>query len=133
MVKRNKITTTLAYLSGTVRVSITILKLLSEPEYITLMINTDTNQIAFIPSSKEDRAALKVKYRGSITRNGKFINSCNLVRKVFDIERWDKDYRYQVPGYFIEDSKIVYFDLNKAKKVSRQYSFKKEEVNEDGR
>lgn len=131
--KRNRVTTTLTYFSGTVRISITTLKLLSEPEYITLMINTETNQIAFIPSSKEDRAALKVRYRGSIIKNGKFVNSCNLVRKVFDIEKWDHNFRYQIPGYFIEEARVVYFDLNKAKKVSRQYIIKEEEVNDDGR
>lgn len=130
--KSNRITTTLAYLSGTVRISITTLKLLSEPNYITLMINIGSNQLAFIPSSKEDRASLKVKYRGSTTKTGKYVNSCDLVRKIFNIEKWDKNYRYQIPGYYLSDANIVYFDLNKAKAVSRQYNFRKE-LNVDGR
>ena len=124
MVKTNKVTTTLAYYSGTVRVSIKALRLLSEPQYITLMINMESNHLAFVPSTKEDRAALKVRYRGSINKNGKFVNSCKLVRKVFDLEEWDSRYRYQVPGIYIPEANVAYFDLSKAKKVFRNYTIK---------
>ncbi len=124
MLRTNRLTTTLAYQSGTVRVSIKALRLLSEPQYITLMINMDSNQLAFVPSTKEDRAALKVRYRGSINKNGKFVNSCKLVRKIFDLEKWDSNYRYQIPGIFMPEANVAYFDLSKAKKVFRNFNIK---------
>ena len=114
-----KLTTTLTYRPSTVRISTNILNLLGNPKYIVLMINTDSHQIAYFPSTKADRSALKVRYDGSVSYNGKVVNSCRFVRKVYSIENWDINYRYHMKGFYVEEANIVYFDLKKAEPVKR--------------
>ena len=109
-----KLSTTLSYRPSTVRISTNVLNLLGNPKYIVLMINTSSHQIAYFPSSKADRSALKVRYDGSVSYNGKVVNSCRFVRKVYSIENWDINYRYHMKGSYVEGANSVYFDLKKA-------------------
>ena len=112
-----RLTTSLQYSNGMVRISIESLKTLGNPEYVTILVNESSNQISFLPSAKTDKAALMVKYDKLRTNRGMMIYSCNLVRKIFDIEGWDHEYRYRIPGHYYEEANVIYFDLKKAHKV----------------
>lgn len=118
MKESRKITTTLTYLKGTVRISINTLQLLGEPKYITLLINQNERTIAYIPSSKADRAALKVRYANSTLTAGKVVCSVKFVRKVYKLENWDSNFRYQIIGKYLEGANLVYFRLEDAHQVS---------------
>lgn len=118
MKEGKKITTTLTYQTGTVRISINTLALLGEPKYIALMINPSERAIAYIPSTKADRASLKVRYVNSTLTAGKVVCSVKFVRKVFKLEKWDSNYRYQICGKYAEGANLVYFDLKDARQVS---------------
>ena len=113
MKESRKITTTLTYLKGTVRISINTLQSLGEPKYIALLINQNERTIAYIPSSKADRAALKVRYANSTLTAGKVVCSVKFVRKVYKLENWDSNFRYQITGKY-----LVYFRLEDAHQVS---------------
>lgn len=118
MKESRKITTTLTYLKGTVRISINTLQLLGEPKYIALLINQNERTIAYIPSSKADRAALKVRYANSTLTAGKVVCSVKFVRKVYKLENWDSNFRYQMLGKYLEGANLVYFRLEDAHQVS---------------
>lgn len=118
MKESRKITTTLTYLKGTVRISINTLQLLGEPKYIALLINQNERTIAYIPSSKADRAALKVRYANSTLIAGKVVCSVKFVRKVYKLENWDSNFRYQMLGKYLEGANLVYFRLEDAHQVS---------------
>lgn len=118
MKESRKITTTLTYLKGTVRISINTLELLGEPKYIALLINQNERTIAYIPSSKVDRAALKVRYANSTLTAGKVVCSVKFVRKVYKLENWDSNFRYQITGKYLEGANLVYFRLEDAHQVS---------------
>jgi hypothetical protein len=118
MKESRKITTTLTYLKGTVRISINTLQLLGEPKYIALLINQNERTIAYIPSSKADRAALKVRYANSTLTAGKVVCSVKFVRKVYKLENWDSNFRYQITGKYLEGANLVYFRLEDAHQVS---------------
>jgi hypothetical protein len=118
MKESRKITTTLTYLKGTVRISINTLELLGEPKYIALLINQNERTIAYIPSSKADRAALKVRYANSTLTAGKVVCSVKFVRKVYKLENWDSNFRYQITGKYLESANLVYFRLEDAHQVS---------------
>lgn len=118
MKESRKITTTLTYLKGTVRISINTLQLLGEPKYIALLINQNEKTIAYIPSSKADRAALKVRYANSTLTAGKVVCSVKFVRKVYKLENWDSNFRYQITGNYLEGANLVYFRLEDAHQVS---------------
>ncbi len=118
MKESKKITTTLTYLKGTVRISINTLELLGEPKYIALLINQNERTIAYIPSSKADRAALKVRYANSTLTAGKVVCSVKFVRKVYKLENWDSNFRYQITGKYLESANLVYFRLEDAHQVS---------------
>lgn len=118
MKESRKITTTLTYLKGTVRISINTLQLLGEPKYIALLINQNERTIAYIPSSKADRAALKVRYANSTLTAGKVVCSVKFVRKVYKLENWDSNFRYQITGKYLEGTNLVYFRLEDAHQVS---------------
>ena len=118
MKESRKITTTLTYLKGTVRISINTLQLLGEPKYIALLINQNERTIAYIPSSKADRAALKVRYANSTFTAGKVVCSVKFVRKVYKLENWDSNFRYQITGKYFEGANLVYFRLEDAHQVS---------------
>lgn len=118
MKESRKITTTLTYLKGTVRISINTLQLLGEPKYIALLINQNERTIAYIPSSKADRAALKVRYANSTLTAGKVVCSVKFVRKVYKLENWDSNFRYQITGNYLEGANLVYFRLEDAHQVS---------------
>lgn len=118
MKESRKITTTLTYLKGTVRISINTLQLLGEPKYIALLINKNERTIAYIPSSKADRAALKVRYANSTLTAGKVVCSVKFVRKVYKLENWDSNFRYQMLGKYLEGANLVYFRLEDAHQVS---------------
>lgn len=118
MKESRKITTTLTYLKGTVRISINTLQLLGEPKYIALLINQNERTIAYIPSSKADRAALKVRYANSTLTAGKVVCSVKFVRKVYKLENWDSNFRYQITGKYLESANLVYFRLEDAHQVS---------------
>lgn len=119
MAGSKRITTSLQYSNGMVRISIESLRLLGNPEYVTIMVNESCDQLSFLPSAKTDNAALMVKYDKLKTNRGMMIYSCNLVRKIFDIEGWDHTYRYRIPGHYYEEANIIYFDLKKAHRVER--------------
>lgn len=118
MKESRKITTTLTYLKGTVRISINTLQLLGEPKYIALLINQNERTIAYIFSSKADRAALKVRYANSTLTAGKVVCSVKFVRKVYKLENWDSNFRYQITGKYLEGANLVYFRLEDAHQVS---------------
>lgn len=118
MKESKKITTTLTYLKGTVRISINTLELLGEPKYIALLINQNERTIAYIPSSKADSAALKVRYANSTLTAGKVVCSVKFVRKVYKLENWDSNFRYQITGKYLESANLVYFRLEDAHQVS---------------
>lgn len=118
MKESRKITTTLTYLKGTVRISINTLQLLGEPKYIALLINQNERTIAYIPSSKADRVALKVRYANSTLTAGKVVCSVKFVRKVYKLENWDSNFRYQITGKYLEGANLVYFRLEDAHQVS---------------
>lgn len=118
MKESRKITTTLTYLKGTVRISINTLELLGEPKYIALLINQNERTIAYIPSRKADRAALKVRYANSTLTAGKVVCSVKFVRKVYKLENWDSNFRYQITGKYLEGANLVYFRLEDAHQVS---------------
>lgn len=118
MKESRKITTTLTYPKGTVRISINTLQLLGEPKYIALLINQNERTIAYIPSSKADRAALKVRYANSTLTAGKVVCSVKFVRKVYKLENWDSNFRYQITGKYLEGANLVYFRLEDALQVS---------------
>ena len=122
MKESKKITTTLTYLKGTVRISINTLDLLGEPKYIALLINQNERTIAYIPSSKADRAALKVRYANSTLTAGKVVCSVKFVRKVYNLENWDSNFRYQISGKYLESANLVYFKLEDAHQVSNATS-----------
>ena len=117
MAGSKRITTSLQYSNGMVRISIESLRLLGNPEYVTIMVNESCDQLSFLPSAKTDNAALMVKYDKLKTNRGMMIYSCNLVRKIFDIEGWDHTYRYRIPCHYYEEANIIYFDLKKAHRV----------------
>ena len=114
-----KISTTLRYLDGTIRVSYSTLELLQFPNYIILLINVEEQKIIYAPSIKNDRSALKVKYSDVIEHKDKIFNSTKFVRRVFNLTKWDRVYRYNIPGEFIENENIIVFNLNDAFKVER--------------
>lgn len=123
MKESKKITTTLSYQKGTVRISLNILQALGEPKYIALMINQNDRTIAYIGSSRNDRAALKVRYDNvSTLKAGKVVCSVKFVRKVFRLEGWDSNFRYRMSGKYIDGANIVYFNLKDAYQVSNSSS-----------
>lgn len=122
------ITTSLGYETGSVRLSRYVLELLGHPEYVTILINDSNIQLAFLPSAKPDKAALKITYpKSEHSDRGAVIYSMILVRKIFQIMGWEKDKRYQIPGYYFEDIKVVNFDLRRGHKVTRRRYLKMEE------
>ena len=112
-----KITTSLSYSNGVVRVSLNTLEGLKYPKYIALLINEEDMIIAYQPSNESDRSALKVKYSGSTVVNGKIVCSCKFTRKVFHLCHWNVRHRYQIPGRIIENKGIAIFDLKEAKEI----------------
>lgn len=128
MAINKRITTSLEYFKGSVRLSINALATLGNPEYLAILFNENSNQMAFLPSGKEDRAAFKIKYIRGSTFRGMVIYTCKFVRKVFAIEKWDVYSRYQIKGYYLEDANVIYFDLSKAYKASKVDCYNLEEI-----
>ena len=111
-----RITTSLSY-SGVIRISITTLELLGYPKDLLLLINEKMHKIAYEPCSEKDKRKINIKYSDSTINNGRIINSYRFTKKVFQIEGWDTKYRYQIPGKYIEDKKVVVFNLKEAHPV----------------
>ena len=114
-VERNKkITTTLSFSWGTVRVSRYTLEVLNYPLYIMTLINEKKMMIAFHPTTKDERCNIAIRYTENTKVAGKHYNSVRFVRKVYKLGNWDRRYRYQIPGEYIEKSNTVVFDLSQA-------------------
>ena len=113
---KKRITTSLNY-DGLIRISMNTLEALEYPKDLLLLINESEHKIAYEPCDKNERRKIVIKYSNSTIANGRYINSKRFTSKVYDIEKWDKDFRYQIPGELSSESNVVVFDLMKARPV----------------
>lgn len=90
---------------------------LNFPEYVCLLINAETKQIAVQVSSKETENS--IVFCTPEKRNGKVLsvrwNGRDLLNTLKDITGWDlnKD-GYRIEGKYLSEEDAVLFDLNTA-------------------
>lgn len=59
-----------------------------------------------------------MRYANSTLTAGKVVCSVKFVRKVYKLENWDSNFRYQITGKYLEGANLVYFRLEDAHQVS---------------
>ena len=93
---------------------------LGYPEYVQLLINDETKQVA-VKVCSEDSENSVVFYKNKDTQKAIFVrwNVRDLLNTIVDFTGWDlSKASYKVCGSLIKEEKAILFDFNEAKPIS---------------
>lgn len=92
------------------------LEMIDRPEYLHLLLNPDSYELALSVCKKWDKDAIRVYY----TRKCCEIYSIKLMQKMVSLDcRVRKDYIYKLAGQISQNKKMVTFRLNDAVMVEK--------------
>lgn len=88
---------------------------LGKPEFVKVMINSDTKQIAIQVTDFSDEARTLFLKKGKRNLAVRWNNSL-LKEDLSNLMKWDlKNKTYKIEGKYISNDKLLLFDLNQAK------------------
>ena len=99
-----------------IRIHKSTLHLLGDPDYIQLLVNPETMQIAIRASSKNDPLAHKIRWYELTNTKSYQLMSQKLLSELFKFNNdFEKTNIYRIYGDFLEAYNLVKFDMNNAK------------------
>lgn len=101
-----------------VHIFVDALRAIGSPKYICFLMESDGRTLLLKAYPKKDFRSLKVPlevYRGKKSME---VSSMGLCRIVSQIQCWDCNYSYRVPGTIIQQKELCIFYLEKGKQIS---------------
>ncbi|MBO6261514.1 MAG: hypothetical protein J6N95_02795 [Bacilli bacterium] len=113
---RIRINLTIQKHKGYIRLSMDAARLLGKPSYMRILLNPETKELGFQPSTRDDPKALKLPYS---EKERVVICSKLLSERVYELCQWNENGTYRTRDYYLSPENILMFKLLSAKDFSK--------------
>lgn len=97
-----------------IHICIDTLRGIGKPSRICFLINQRKDKLVMVPYDKMDFKSHKVSYKG---KGGIEINSIRLCRLLAELNDWDLECSYRIPGKVIVNQNVALFSLKQAQRL----------------